>query len=66
MFARVRAAMDPFVTKVDDENNVRVTADAAEGVYSHIPWGDFADYCPVTLIDNGWLLQGKEDIELQV
>jgi len=58
--------IDPFYTKLDDESNIRTTADATEGIFSHITLSDYADYCPVTLQKQNWLVLGKEDIECYV
>ena len=60
---RVLNIIDPFYSKCDEESMVRVSADLPESGYGHIPWGDYADYCPVSF-QNGWLQLGKEEFEL--
>jgi spore coat polysaccharide biosynthesis protein SpsF (cytidylyltransferase family) len=45
---RVLNILDPFYTKFDEESTIRVSADLPESGYGHIPWGDYADYCPVS------------------
>ena len=62
---RVLNIIDPFFTKCDEESMIRVSADLPETGYGHIPWGNYADFCPVNLL-KGWLLQGKDEFELQV
>jgi adenylate/nucleoside-diphosphate kinase len=53
---RVQNIIDPFYLKQDEESNVRLISDVAEGTYGHIPFGDYADYCPVTLKRGNWLI----------
>jgi adenylate kinase family enzyme len=65
VFRRVQNLIDPFVLRLDEDSNVRVSADLPETGYGHIPWGDYADFCPVSL-EQGWLLQGKDEFECQV
>lgn len=31
-----------------------------------VPYGAFSNYCPVTLVDEGWLVLGSEEFEVQV
>ena len=52
---RVLNIIDPFFTKCDEESMIRVSADLPETGYGHIPWGNYADFCPVNLL-KGWLL----------
>jgi hypothetical protein len=62
---RIMNIIDPFYTKCDEESMIRVSADLPESGYGHVPWGDYADFCPVCL-QNGWLQLGKEEFEVQV
>ena len=65
VFKRVQNAIDPFCVKPDEESNVRVTADLPETGFGHLQFGEYADFCPVSFKEN-WMLQGKEEFELQV
>jgi len=65
VFNRIRTIIDPFYIRADEESNVRVPADLAEGD-EMIPFSDYGPYCPITLMDERWLVPGKEDQELQV
>ncbi|CAD8103243.1 unnamed protein product [Paramecium sonneborni] len=60
VWSRVRLALDPFQIRVDDEGLVRVPGDVQEGE-EPIPYGDYANYCPVTLQKTNWLVPGKEE-----
>jgi len=44
---RVLNIIDPFYIKCDEESNIRVSADLPESGYGHIPWGNYADFCPI-------------------
>ena len=58
---RVRKEIDPFFLKKDDPSVVKVTE--LEG-YKGIPKGDFGEYCPVTYVDDGWLVRGSTENEV--
>lgn len=65
VFNRIRTIIDPFYVRVDDETSVRVPADLVDGD-EPLVYSDFGPYCPVTLLDEKWLVPGKEDQEIQV
>ena len=58
-------AVDPFYINVDPDNDVVAAGDVGEDD-EPVKWGDCGSFCPVTLADEGWLLPGKEDQEVQV
>lgn len=62
---QVLLAVDPFYIRVDRETDIVVQDDLGEND-EPVPWGDYGPYCPVTLAEEGWLLSGKKDLELQV
>ena len=57
---RVRNEIDPFYLKIDNPDDVRVSADLAEED-KRLPKGDFGDYCPVTYVQDGWLVRGNPE-----
>jgi len=57
--------VDPFYINVDPDGDVVATGDVGEDD-EPVKWGDCGLFCPVTLVDEGWLLPGKEDQEIQV
>lgn len=65
VFNRIRTIVDPFYVRVDEDGTVRVPGDLVEGD-EPLPYSDYGPYCPITLFDEGWLVPGKEDQELQV
>ena len=58
-------AVDPFYINVDPDNDVVAAGDVGEDD-EPVKWADCGPFCPVALADEGWLLPGKEDQELQV
>lgn len=62
---RIRNEIDPFFTKVDNPDDVRVTADLGEGDRP-LPKGDFGEYCPVTFVNDGWLVKGNPEQEVTI
>lgn len=62
---RIRAEIDPFFVRVDNPEDVRVTADLGEDD-KRLPKGDFGDYCPVTYVKDGWLSKGDPLFESTV
>lgn len=63
-FLKVRQFVDPFYVRVDDENNQLPVENGDDG--ETLPFGEFKNYCPVTLVDEGWLVLGSEEFEAQV
>lgn len=57
---RLRNEIDPFYLKIDNPDDVRVSADLGEED-KKLPKGDFGDYCPVTYVSDNWLVRGKID-----
>jgi hypothetical protein len=62
---RIRAEIDPFEPRCDNPEDVRVTADLDEDA-KRLPKSDFGDYCPVTLVKEGWLIKGNPEYECTV
>lgn len=62
---QVLLAVDPFYIRVDRETDIVVQDDLAE-TDEPVPWGEYGSYCPVTLLEEGWLATGKKELELQV
>jgi len=61
---RIQMEIDPFFMRADNPEDVRVAADLGEE--EKLPKGDFGDYCPVTFINDGFLIKGKPDFEATV
>lgn len=62
---QVLLAVDPFYIRVDRETDVVAEGDLSE-TDEPVPWSEYGSYCPVTLVEEGWLVAGKKDFELQV
>ena len=62
---RLRNEIDPFYIKVDNPDDVRVSADLGEED-KKLPKGDFGDYCPVTYVNDGWLVRGNPEQEVTI
>jgi adenylate/nucleoside-diphosphate kinase len=58
---RIRKEIDPFYLKKDSPDVCKVTD--LEG-YKGMPKGDFGEYCPVTYVDDGWLVRGSPENEV--
>lgn len=65
VFVRLRNEIDPFYLKVDSSDDVRTTADLGEED-KRLPKGDFGEYCPVTLMRDGWLVRGNPENEVTI
>mmetsp|Transcript_10866 Transcript_10866/g.13706 ORF Transcript_10866/g.13706 Transcript_10866/m.13706 type:complete len:153 (-) Transcript_10866:2971-3429(-) len=60
---KIRSKLDPFFTRPDDTtDDIRVSADYEEDIH-RMPRSDFGDYCPVTYVDDGYLVKGGADEE---
>jgi adenylate/nucleoside-diphosphate kinase len=57
---RIRNEIDPFYLKVDNPDDVRVSADLSEED-KKLPKGDFGDYCPVTYVRDNWIVRGSSE-----
>ena len=62
---RIRNEIDPFYLKVDNPDDVRVSADLDEEARK-LPKGDFGDYCPVTFVKDNWLMLGNSENEVTI
>jgi adenylate/nucleoside-diphosphate kinase len=62
---RIRNEIDPFYLKIDNPDDVRVSADLGEEDRK-LPRGDFGDYCPVTYVKDNWLVKGNPENEVTV
>jgi adenylate/nucleoside-diphosphate kinase len=51
---KIRMDIDPFYLRVDNPDDVRVSADLDEDARK-LPKGDFGDYCPVTYVNDNFL-----------
>lgn len=75
VWIKIRTSIDPFFTLADDPENVRVSADNPEpeaddieGLeqWKPLPRSDFGNYCPVTYVNQGWLMKGNPEFESTV
>ena len=62
IFIKIQKKIDPFFTRVDNAEDVRVSADLGEED-KKLPKGDFGDFCPVTYVKEGWLVKGNPELE---
>lgn len=62
---RIRNEIDPFYFKIDIPEDVRVSADLGEED-KRLPKGDFGDYCPVTYVNDNWLVRGNPEQEVTI
>lgn len=61
---KIRSKLDPFFTRPEDTtDDIRTSADYEEEEIHRMPKGDFGDYCPVTYVDDGYLVKGQVDEE---
>ena len=61
---KIRARLDPFFCRPDDTvDDIRTSADYEEEEIHRMPRSDFGDYCPVTYVDDGFLVKGGNDDE---
>lgn len=61
---KIRSKLDPFFTRPDDTtDDIRTSADYEEEEIYRMPRSDFGDYCPVTYVDEGFLVKGGADEE---
>ena len=51
--------------RADNPDDVRVSADLGEED-KRLPKGDFGDFCPVTYINENWLVRGNPEKEATV
>ena len=59
---KIRSRLDPFFTRPDDTtDDIRTSADYEEEEIHRMPRSDFGDYCPVTYVDDGYLVKGGAD-----
>ena len=65
VFIRIRAEIDPFFIQIDNPDDVRTTADLDEDG-KKLPKGDFADFCPVTYVNDNWIVRGNPEFESTV
>lgn len=62
VLVKILRDLDPFVLQVDNPEDVRVSADLGEEDRK-LPKGDFGDYCPVTYVDENYLVKGNPEFE---
>ena len=61
---KIRSKLDPFFCRPDDTtDDIRTSADYEEEEIHRLPKCDFGDYCPVTYVDDGFLVKGGADEE---
>lgn len=61
---KIRSRLDPFFCRPDDTtDDIRTSADYEEEEIHRMPKCDFGDYCPVTYVDDGFLVKGGTDEE---
>ena len=76
VFIKIRTALDPFFTLVDNPDDCRITADLdnlpptdpedfdKEMNYDKpLPRSDFGPYCPVTFVRDGYMVRGNPEVE---
>lgn len=66
VFNKIRRAIDPFCLQPDKEEDIIVSADLQEdddGNKPRLPRSDFGDYCPVTFVDEGFMIKGDPEQE---
>lgn len=62
---RIISEIDPFCCRSDNPDDVRNNAELGEED-KRLPKGDFGDYCPVTFVDEGWLVRGNPEQEVSL
>jgi len=62
---RIRLEIDPFFLRVDNPDDVRVSADLGEED-KKLPKGDFGDFCPVSYTNGGFLQKGNPELECTI
>jgi len=69
VFNRIRTLIDPFYIRIDEENLIKMPSDIQEND-EPIPYSDYGPFCPITLLDEKWILKQKgetsEGLETQV
>ena len=61
---KIRSRLDPFFCRPDDTTeDIRTSADYEEEEIHRMPRSDFGDFCPVTYVDDGFLVRGGVDEE---
>ena len=66
VFIKLRTALDPFFLKPDNPENCIMSAELEEdedGNKKRLPKSDFGDYCPVTFVDEGYMVKGDPEQE---
>lgn len=59
---KIRSRLDPFFVRPDDTtDDIKTSADYEEEEIHRMPKSDFGDYCPVTYVDDGFLVKGGSD-----
>lgn len=59
---KIRSKLDPFFNRPDDTiDDIRTAADYEEETLYRMPRSDFGDYCPVTYVEDGYLVKGGSD-----
>lgn len=59
---KIRSRLDPFFVRPDDTpDDIRTSADYEEEEIQRMPRSDFGDFCPVTYVDDGYLVKGGAD-----
>ena len=62
---QIRLEIDPFFLRVDNPDDVRVSADLGEED-KRLPKGDFGDYCPVSYVNFGFMQKGNPELECTI
>lgn len=65
VFIRIKTEIDPFFTLTDVPDDVPATADLDEEA-RRLPKGDFGDYCPVTYVNQNFLVKGNPEFESSI
>jgi hypothetical protein len=66
VWIKIRTDLDPFFCKPDNADDVQVSADIEEdedGNKKRLPRSDFGDYCPVTFVEEGFMVKGDPEKE---
>jgi len=76
VFIKIRTALDPFFLQGDSADDVKRTEelnlmpeedpDEDQEYDKRLPKGDFGDYCPVTFVNDGFMVKGDPEFEQSV
>ena len=65
VFDRVQMDLDPFFIRLDNPDNVKTQDDVGEEG-PELPWGEYGNFCPITLTNESWLYPGESEFQVSV